>query len=324
MFVLLQWWVFGASFATGQTQSAQPGNLPTIPPDVARQNLVTFVQPEYPPLAKAAGIQGIVHASFEVDETGRVTDLKLISGHPMLAPAALEAIRKWEYKPFLINGKTSAVRTEAQLSIPEDITQPEIDSERKFQDAYWPNERAGRAALEKGDLTTAEAKLSAARAAAENRGDAKWLELADVLSMLGTVKLEEDDFPGAEQLYKQSLAIHLTHQRPDEAEVAGAQETLGLLYIRARQPEKAEPLFLQSVKTYEARLHETSMPEPLAGYGRSLALGYFALSQIAAADGRVQEYQDRCRQAVSYAEKWAKAPDRDVITSRCEGSTNNK
>lgn len=316
MFVLLQWWVFGASFATGQTQSAQPGNLPTIPPDVARQNLVTFVQPEYPPLAKAAGIQGIVRASFEVDETGSVTDLKLISGHPMLAPAALEAIRKWKYKPFLINGKTSAVRTEAQLSIPEDITQSEIDSERKFQDAYWPNERAGRAALEKGDLTTAEAKLSLARAAAENRGDAKWLELAEVITMLGDIEERQNEYTTAEGLLKQSLAIHQRHQRPDEAEVAAAEFNLAALYVQMQRPSVAEPLLIEAARVWELRIADTPMPEAKASYGRHLALSYVGAARIAAESNRLAEARSRCEKALSFTEKW---PDQNtpVIRSAC-------
>lgn len=305
-------------FCSHTVAAEAPGEqegLPKIPAEKAKDNIVTFVQPQYPPLAKAARIVGIIRASIEVDENGNTKDVKLISGHPMLAPAALDAIRKWKYRPFEIDGKPSAIRTEVQVSIPENLNQSDIDQEKKFQDAYWPSERAGREALGKGDLATAETKLSLARTAAEERGDQKWLELASVISMLGSVKLQQDNLTEAEQLYKQSLEIHENHQRPDEAEVAGAQESLGVVYMRMRQPEKAEPLFLQSVKSYEARIHSTSMPEPLADYGRSLALGYFALSQIAAADGRIQ--LSHCAHAVEYAEKWSSTSDKETIVSHC-------
>jgi tetratricopeptide (TPR) repeat protein len=233
----------------------------------------------------------------------------------MLAPAALEAIRKWKYKPFQVGGKPTTVRTEIQVLMPATIDQAGMDQERKFQDNYWPNERAGRDALGKHDLVTAENKLLAARAAAEERGDQKWLELADVVTMLGTVRMEQDDFEVAERLYKESLAIHEKHQRPDEAEVAGAQQTLGLLYFRMRQLDKAEPLFLESVRSYEARMKDVSMREPSAAYGQSLALGYFALAQIAATNGRVQELTENCIHAVSYAQKWSNESDKEVILS---------
>lgn len=313
---------FLAVIAGVAQQSADPNDdLPSIPPETAKQNLITSVQPDYPPLAKAAHIAGIIKVEIAIDANGNVSVLKLISGHPMLAPAALEAIRKWKYKPFQVNSQPAAVKTEIQISIPATINQADIDQERKFQENYWPNERAGRDALRKHDLATAENKLLAARSAAEERGDQKWLELAGVITMLGTVKMEQDDYEGAERFYKESLAIHEKHQRPDEAEVAGAQETLGLLYFRIKQMDKAEPLFIESAKSYEARMKDTSLPEPLADYGRSLALDYFALSQIAAANGRVQESEDKCAQAVAYAEKWSNESDREVIVSHCKNSS---
>lgn len=322
--VLLTLSIWLSVSATSHAQSPAGSDLPGVPLEAAKQNLVSHVQPVYPPLAKAAGIVGIVRASIVIDNNGNVEEVKLISGHPMLAPSALEAIRKWKYKAFQVQGKTVSVRTEVEVPIPEHINQSDIDRERKFQEAYWPNEREARESLKKGDLSAAEAKLQIARAAAEERGDQKWLELADVVSMLGTVKLQQNELEAAEKFYQQSLSIHEQHQRADEAEVAGAQESLGLLYFRARQPDKAESLFLQSVKSYEARIAETTAPDPLAGYGRSLALGYFALSQIAAADGRLQVSQERCSKALSYAEKWSSASDKDVIISRCKDSSRGK
>lgn len=309
----------------GQAQSpAEQDKLPSIPPDKAKENLITSVNPEYPPLAKVARIMGIVHASIEVDPTGNVKNVKLISGHPMLAPAALEAIRKWKYKPFEVDGKAAAVRVDVQVSIPEDLKQSDIDRERKFQDTYWPNERAGREALKKGDFAQAETKLLLARSAAEERADDKWLELAGTISALATLKVAQNDFVGAEQLYKQSLDVHLKHQRADEAEVAGVQESLGILYVRSGQTQKAESLLTQSASSYEARIKEISTPEAKAGYGRSLALEYFGLSQIALADGRTREARDLCERAVSYAEEWSSSSDKETIRSHCGISSQTK
>lgn len=305
--------------AAGLVQNAtEAGGPPAVPPDKAKENLVTFVQPEYPPLAKAARIQGIVHASVVIDETGSVKDLKLISGHPMLAPAALEAIRKWKYKPFQVDGKTIAIQTEVQVSIPENVSQSEIDQERKFQDAYWSNERAGREAFKQGDLATAEAKLLIARAAAEERGDLKWLELADVISMLGEVKEGQKDYPQAEGLLKESLAMHRKHQRADEAEVAGAEFSLAALYVQTHRPSEAEPLLLESAKVWEARLTEAPMPEAKASYGWHLALSYFAAARIASEDGRTDEAESRCRKAVIVAEQFPNENYMSAVRSGCD------
>lgn len=310
--------------ATGQAQNSKDaGGPPTVAPDKAKENLVTFVQPDYPPLAKAARIQGIVHASIAIDETGNVKVLRLISGHPMLAPAALEAIRKWKYRPFQVDGKTSSVQTEVQVSIPENVSQADIDLERKFQDAYWTNERAGRDALNKGDFATAEVKLQVARAAAEERGDFKWLELADVLSMLAGVKEGQKDYPGAEILLKQSLVIHQKHQRPDEAEVAGVEFSLAALYVQLQRLSEAEPLLLDAARVWELRIADNSMPEPKASYEWHLALSYFAAARIAAATDRPDDAQSRCGKAIHLAEQKPNDEYMKEVLSGCESILRN-
>jgi TonB family protein len=318
--ISLVWWIlWTCAGLAGQAQTAtDPDHLPSIPPELAKQNLVSFVQPDYPPLAKAARIAGIVHASIVIDETGSVINLKLISGHPMLAPAALEAIRRWKYKPFQVDGKSAAVQTEVQVSIPENITQSDIDQERKFQDAYWQNERDGREAFKKGDLATAEAKFQTARAAAEERGDLKWLELADVISMLAEVKEGQKDYPEAEGLLKESLAIHQKHQRPDEAEVAGVEFNLAALYVQTQRPSAAEPLLLECARIWEFRIAEAPMPEAKGSYGWHLALSYFAAARIAAEGGRLDEAQSRCRKAINVAEQWPNENYMSTVRSGCD------
>jgi TonB family protein len=308
-------WMSFAATAQNSTEAAGP---PAVPPDKAKENLVTIVQPDYPPLAKAARIQGIVHASITIDETGNVKILRLISGHPMLAPAALEAIGKWKYKPFQVDGKATSVQTEVQVSIPEKVSQPDIDLERKFQDAYWANERAGREALNKGDFTAAEAKLQVARAAAEERGDFKWLELADVVSMLAGVKEGQKDFPGAEALLKQSLAIHLKHQHPDEPEVAGVEFNLAALYVQLQRLGEAEPLLLEAARVWELRVVDNPMPEPKASYEWHMAMSYFAAARIAATTGRSEEAQSRCRRAIPLAEQKPNDEYMRQVLSGCE------
>ena len=61
--------------------------------------------PVYPPLARAARVQGTVRLEGILGKDGRVRELRVISGHPLLAPAALEAVRQWIYKPTFLNGE---------------------------------------------------------------------------------------------------------------------------------------------------------------------------------------------------------------------------
>src|SRR5882762_7807326 len=78
--------------------------------------LVRRVQPPYPPLARQARIQGTVVLQAEISKTGDIQNLRLISGHPMLAPAAIEAVKQWKYKPYLLNGEPVEVETTVQVN----------------------------------------------------------------------------------------------------------------------------------------------------------------------------------------------------------------
>jgi protein TonB len=74
--------------------------------------LIRKVQPSYPPLARQARIQGQVVLQAEISKEGTIQNLQLISGHAMLAPAAIEAVKQWRYKPYLLNGEPVAVETQ--------------------------------------------------------------------------------------------------------------------------------------------------------------------------------------------------------------------
>jgi protein TonB len=73
------------------------------------------VNPTYPPLARQARIQGAVVLQAVISKDGAIENLRLISGHPMLAPAAIEAVKQWRYKPYLLNGE--AVEVETQITV---------------------------------------------------------------------------------------------------------------------------------------------------------------------------------------------------------------
>jgi periplasmic protein TonB len=78
--------------------------------------LIKRVQPNYPPLARQARIQGQVVLQAEISKEGTIQNLQLISGHPMLAPAAIEAVKQWRYKPYLLNGEPVAVETQVVVN----------------------------------------------------------------------------------------------------------------------------------------------------------------------------------------------------------------
>jgi TonB family protein len=77
--------------------------------------LVSKVEPEYPPLAKAAHIQGIVRLAAVLSNDGRVMMAQVLSGPPLLVAAAQEAVKRWIYSPTVVNGSAVEVATEIDV-----------------------------------------------------------------------------------------------------------------------------------------------------------------------------------------------------------------
>ena len=78
---------------------------------VTRGLLMQKIEPTYPPLARQARVEGDVVLKAIVSKEGDIKELQLVSGHPMLAPAAIEAVKQWHYRPFLLSGEPVEVET---------------------------------------------------------------------------------------------------------------------------------------------------------------------------------------------------------------------
>lgn len=109
--------VIGSVISSSNSLAAVPKFIPTAPTrvrisaGVTKGLLIHRVEPTYPTLARAARVQGDVILSAVIDGNGQITNLQLVSGHPMLVPAALSAVREWRYKPYLLNGQPVEVET---------------------------------------------------------------------------------------------------------------------------------------------------------------------------------------------------------------------
>lgn len=83
---------------------------------VSRVMLEHGTAPEYPVAAKAAGISGTVVLEARISKEGSVSDLKVVSGPQELQQAAIDAVRAWKYKPYLVNGEPVEVRTQVNVT----------------------------------------------------------------------------------------------------------------------------------------------------------------------------------------------------------------
>jgi TonB family protein len=98
--------------------STAPAEIPqpvVAPIRVSQESLAPPLRktvPTYPALARTARVQGTVVLAAIIDADGRVSQVTAKKGHPMLIPPAIEAVRKWRYKPYLVDGKATPVETE--------------------------------------------------------------------------------------------------------------------------------------------------------------------------------------------------------------------
>jgi protein TonB len=120
----------GGVFGGIPGQGITAGNGPAVPPPpkaatparikqggaVTAAAIITQTKPAYPPLARQARIQGVVVLHAIIDKEGKVAQLEVVSGHPLLVQSAIEAVRQWRYKPTQLNGEPVEVDTTIQVT----------------------------------------------------------------------------------------------------------------------------------------------------------------------------------------------------------------
>ena len=107
------------SIANSAPNFALPPTPPRQPPRISRMmegNLVHRVQPLYPPLARQVHIQGQVILRAVISRNGMIENLQVLSGHPMLAQAAIDAVKQWRYRPYSLNGEPVEVETQVTVT----------------------------------------------------------------------------------------------------------------------------------------------------------------------------------------------------------------
>jgi TonB family protein len=95
-------------------QGRQPSRV-RVSQGLTQGMVVAKVPPIYPSDARAARIQGSVVIAVIIGKDGNIQNERLISGHPLLAPAAMDAVKQWKYRPYLLNGQ--AVEVDTQITV---------------------------------------------------------------------------------------------------------------------------------------------------------------------------------------------------------------
>jgi len=107
---------FATNSASTDTNTASADQPTEIAETVSAGLLARRFPPVYPSDAQAFRIQGVVVLKVRISKSGDVSNVQLVSGHPMLAPAAIRAVKQWKYKPYLLNGEPVEVTTQVRVA----------------------------------------------------------------------------------------------------------------------------------------------------------------------------------------------------------------
>jgi TonB family protein len=108
----------GADKAVGMKRAAslEPEGVMELSPAAAENSLLARVEPEYPEAAREQKIQGTVVLEVHIAADGDVQDVQVVSGQPVLAQAASEAVKQWKFKPQPVNGSPAEMQTKVTLN----------------------------------------------------------------------------------------------------------------------------------------------------------------------------------------------------------------
>jgi protein TonB len=113
---VLGWWHWQQGWAELEAQLPAKETVVVqpqlkVPADTMGRRIISQVMPEYPELARQAGVQGTVVLDTVVSVEGAVTQVKFVSGPEALSQAAMDAVRWWRYEPYSVNGQPATVET---------------------------------------------------------------------------------------------------------------------------------------------------------------------------------------------------------------------
>jgi TonB family protein len=217
----------------GQISFAQITSNPyTVSESDARQHLLQHEEALYPPIAKAARVQGDVLIGLVINEGGQVASEKVVSGPAMLQQAALDAVKKWRFTPFQVNGVPTLAAT--TLTIPFHIDKPgegHTAEQDKAAQAWFPLSDKCRSALKAPNVQDAIDRCKEALDMSYKAGD---LNSSD---QLGRV----------ESLQQYGRALVLGHKAPEAMEQENMAIQEAKKCLKETDQEFAMPFYWRAI-----------------------------------------------------------------------------
>jgi TonB family protein len=263
----------------------------SVSPEDANNHIIHRVELTIPPLAKAARVGGSVKLHVIISPSGDVSTVTVTSGHPMLAPAAIEAVKQWKYKPFTENGNPSAVATDVELEIPGGMSEKESDVRNKF----FPIEKECRELVNAEKYTDAEQRCRQAVALSNELPSDVILERSDAKTLLANAIFLQHRFSEAISLYEEALELDDGYRKTDDADLASDYANLGRACAMDGELSRADDLYAKAITTFRAAIE--SLPSMYENYSRRLQRTLNEYAQLKDAEKQTEAASELRKQA---------------------------
>lgn len=108
--------IIGSTSSITAVPKLEPVKRIRVSQGVTQGLLVHKVEPQYPKIALAARITGVVQLHAVISKDGNIKELQALSGPPLLIPSAIDAVKQWRYRPYLLNGEAVEVETSVTVT----------------------------------------------------------------------------------------------------------------------------------------------------------------------------------------------------------------
>jgi TonB family protein len=255
----------------------------TISKEDATAHLLKKVEPSTPPLAKAARIGGVVVLSIVVSSEGQVTSTRVVSGHPMLIQAALDAVKQWTYRPFESDGKPVPAKTQVEVFFAGARSKEDEDIHQR----YYKSEEECRTLVNSRKYEEGETKCREAVTLSNALPPDTILERSMARSLLAHTIYLQGRAAEAIPIYAEALKLNQAYLEDNDADLASDYANLGRAYAKTGDLSKADSLYATSVKTFKAAI--VNLPSMKDNYTARLKRTLKEYAQIKLAEGQSSE-----------------------------------
>lgn len=234
------------------------------------EHLMRWVRPAYPSLARATRLQGEVVILAVISKSGAVGDLKVKSGHPLLIPAAMDAVQLWHFRPFIEEGKAEPVQALLKVQFPPGDAPGRFRENSDTVEQFNASLEACRDELREKNFTEAEALCRKAIDQAAALDQHHQMERMDAFQQMGHVFFLQKKYPEALEQYQKELAIAAESVEPGEVELAIAHQHVAGGFWATGHKEEARVEYEQAENVYDQARERTDSAFLRNEYAKSL------------------------------------------------------